>query len=278
MFPYNLSAPPGPVLFFLELEALVAWPRDPEAQKRFLCAISGEQAEFTGDRFRVATAEADEAAAGEAQQWHAAWEGMFQRSGGRRRLVHTPTLEAVQDEFLRASHKAYLAGRVLDVALQLASDPCTRAMASINMAKEIVHRDLPDLIPTVRPMPRSHKPVDDAWSSHRCVVPWASAILSTRTSIYNAGGQRGNELPADVTEQEVMQLARAAAAVEAHAAEFVPHGRKEPLLPRSELLPVRFGINRPCKDDVEFNPLPDRILASLKKRRKRQTFGGLAGG
>jgi hypothetical protein len=270
MHHYDLSTATDPVLFFLELEALVAWPRDTEAQQRFLCAASGYQAEFVGDRLRVATDEADEAAAKEAQQWLAGWEGMFQRSGGRRRLLHTPALEAVQGEFLRASHRAYLAGRVLIVALHLASDTRTRSMTSINLAKEIVHRDLPDRIPTVRPMPRSHRPVDDAWGSHRCVAPWISAILQTRTSIYSAGGERGNQLPADVTKDEVVQVARSAAALEELAAEFVPHSRQEPLLPRSELLPVRFGVNRPCKEDVSFPPLSDEILALVRTKRKRQ--------
>jgi hypothetical protein len=275
MHPYDLSTPSGPVLFFLQLEALVAWPRDTETQSQFLCAFSADQGEFASYRLRCA---ADEEAEEEAQHWLDAWENMFTRSGGRRRLTRTPPLEAFQEEFLRASHKAYLAGRVLGAALQLACDPRTKGMASINAAKEIVYLDLPDRLPTARPMPRSHKPVDDAWNSHKCVAPWVSAILSTRTSIYNAGGQRGNDLPAEVTRQEMVQVAQGAAAVEALAAEFVPLGRREPLLPRSELLPMGFGVSRPCKDDVLFHPLPDEILASIKKRRKRQTFGRLPGG
>jgi hypothetical protein len=270
MHPYDLSDAAAPVLFFLELEALVAWPRDPEAQKRFLCAFSADQAEFTGCRFRAATLAADAAAAEEAQQWLEAWEGMFQRSGGRFRLARTPTLEVMRDEFLHASHNAYLAGRVLTVALHLASDARTRKMASINLAKEIVYRDLPNRIATVRPMPRSPRPVDQAWGSHRCVAPWVSAILQTRTSIYSAGGERGNHLPADVTKEEVVQVARSAAALEALAADFVPFSRQEPLLPRSELLPVRFGVNRPCKEDVSFPPLSDEILGLVRTKRKQQ--------
>jgi hypothetical protein len=251
---------------------MAAWPRDTEAQERFLCVVSALQAEVRRDFLGAAE---DDAAADEGREWLEAWEGMFQRSGGRRTLLGAPPAVATLDEFSRASHKAWLAGRVLGAALQLANDPRTRAMASINLAKEIVYRDLPDKTPTVRPMPRSHKPVDDAWGSHRCVAPWVSAILFTRSSIYAGGGRRGNQLPADVTSDEVVRLARAAAAIEELAAEVIPRGRKEPLLPRSELLPVRFGISRPRKEDVGFLPLPDEVVASLRSRRKRQTFDGL---
>jgi hypothetical protein len=274
--PYILSTAPGPPLLFLELEAMIAWPRDKEAQQRFLCTISGARAEDTRALLEVVH---DEAAAESGRQWLEAWEGMFQRAGGRRTLLQAPSFEAACGAFLRASRDAWLAGHVLGIALQLANDPRTRALASINAAKEIVHRDLPARIPTVYPMPRSHRPVDDAWSSHRCVAPWASAISVIRASLYNEDpdGLRGNQILVDVTAGEVLRVGRTAAALEQLAAETFPRGRKEPLLPRSELLPLPLRINKFRKEDVLFHPLPDDVVASLRNRRKRRTFGGLQG-
>ena len=149
MFPYDMTTDSGPVLFFVELEALVGWPRDPDTRSQFLCALSATQAELQLERLDAAR---DEAEAASGQHWLDAWEGMYQRSGGRRTLVLSPPIDTVVEKFERDIESAAIAGRVLNTALQLAADPRTRDRASINLAKEIVHRDLPEKIPTERPL------------------------------------------------------------------------------------------------------------------------------
>ena len=80
MFPYDMATDSGPVLFFLELEALVGWPRDPDTRPQFLCAESAVQAERQLEQLEAAH---DEAEAASGQHWLDAWEGMYQQSGGR---------------------------------------------------------------------------------------------------------------------------------------------------------------------------------------------------
>jgi hypothetical protein len=274
MFPYDMTTDSGPVLFFVEVEALIGWPRDPDTRSRFLCVVAAAQAERQLARLEAAR---DEAEAASGQHWLGAWEGMYQRSGGRRTLVATPPLETMLESFHRVHHQALIAGRVLYTALQLAADPRTRDQASINLAKDMVHRDLPERIPTVRPLPRSHKPVDEAWRHYRCVAPLAAAVVVTRASIFARNEERGNQFPADVTAEEMLKLARAEAALKQLAAETVPRSRTAPILPPDDLLPLRFGVNGPDKDAVTFGPLSDDILSAVRKRQKRPKNSGLRG-
>jgi hypothetical protein len=258
---YDLSTATGPTLQFLELEAMVAWPRDDDARERFLCTVSGMHAEIAANALRDAT---DEATARSAEQWVGAWGDMFDRVGGRLTLLMAPSAAAIAEEFHRASHKAWLAGHVLGTALRLASDPRTEDRASINLAKRIVHSDLRGTFPSVGSLPGSHAPVAEAWSSHRCVAPWSLALMHTRASGQAAdGGRWRNRVPEFVTAEEVAGIERGAGALGELAATVVPHSRREPILPRSELLPAPFGASRP--GDVTFHPLSDEILDLITK-------------
>src|SRR3954468_4229965 len=89
IFPYDMATDYGPVLFFMEVEALIAWPRDPDTRSRFLCVIAAGQAELQLVRLEAAR---DEAEAVLGQHWLGAWEGVYQRSGGRRTLVAAPPI------------------------------------------------------------------------------------------------------------------------------------------------------------------------------------------
>jgi hypothetical protein len=77
------------------------------------------------------------------------------------------------------------------------------------------------------------------------------------------GGRRRNRVPEFVTAAEVAGIKRGAAALAELAATVIPHSRREPILPRSELLPAPFGASRP--GDVTFHPLSADILALITK-------------
>src|SRR3954453_11744480 len=47
MFPYDMTTDSDPVLFFVEVEALIGWPRDPDTRSRFLCVTAGAQAQLS---------------------------------------------------------------------------------------------------------------------------------------------------------------------------------------------------------------------------------------
>jgi hypothetical protein len=283
IFPYDMATDCGPVLFFMEIEALIAWPRDLDTRSRFLCVMAAGQAELQLARLEAARDEAD-AILG--QHWLDAWDGMYQRSGGRRTLVAAPPIATMVEKFAGARDQATLAGRVLCTALQLAADPRTRDQASINLAKEIVYKDLPDRLPTARRMNRSPRPVDEAWARYRCVSPLAAAVTFTRDRIFGGGEERGNQFPADVTAEEMIHLGIAEATLKQLGAGMVPRGRTEPILPPDDLLPLRLMINepdknaatfRPDKNAVTFRPLPDGILSAVRNRQKKKKIGGLRG-
>jgi hypothetical protein len=259
---YDLSTVTGPTLQFLELEAMVAWPRNDDARERFLCTVSGTQAELAAHNLKNAP---DEPTARLAEEWAAAWEGMFQRAGGRLTLLTMAQgATAIGEEFRRAYHKAWLAGHVLGMALRIAQDPRAKSRASINLAKKIVHSDLRRALPSVGSMPGSHAPVAEAWSSHRCVAPWSLAFQHNRVPRGGVGGvPRTTPVPKFVIRQEVAIIQRCAGALAELAATVIPHGRRKPILPRSELLPAPFGASRP--GDVTFHPLSAEILALITR-------------
>jgi hypothetical protein len=270
------AGPTAPVVAFLELEALVAWPRDAAARRRFLCAAAARLAQIDRDRMAAAPAGAE----GELALWVEAWEALYQRHGGRSTLLDAPPFAAVLDEFLRATHAAWIAGRVLGFAVRLSRDPRTRAKASVNLAKEITRRHLPGRVATARPLPRSPRPVDDAWKTHRCVAPYACVIagLPAKAARRAPDGAPAHPLPIDISAAELLSALQTMAAVQRLAAGITPVSRREPILPAGEVLPLPlpFAVEPAPEDEIEILPLPaDYLERPGKKSEKSVKMGGL---
>ena len=250
----------------MEYQSAVAWPRDVEARQRFLCVAAAMMAGVEDAKVAAAT---DDEAVREGERWREVWEDLYQECGGRRMLLMSPSADTVVEEFQRGMKRGLLAGRVLNFAILLAKH--APAEASINKAKEIVYHHIEPDLAALFGLPRSHRPVDEAWSSHRCVAHLGAAILNTRGLMALGELPGGQDKPSVLTlcpdPAELTSLLRTAATAQRLGAAIVPHSRDEPILPMQDLMHLPGTIEPYGEDEVEFPPLPARIVESLRKGR-----------
>ena len=144
MHPYDLSTVTGPTSRLLELEAMVAWPRDTEARE-LAKAVSAEQAEIVKANPEV---ENDETMA-----WLGGHSPEAQRacSANRRAAYAAATPPGLGARRVPPRDaQSLVTGHVPGIALRLASDLRTKDReVSINLAKRIVHSDLRGKLPSV---------------------------------------------------------------------------------------------------------------------------------
>ena len=248
-----------PVVEFLKLEAAVAWPHDEVKRAQFLCAVAARLADLEQGRVRAATSEDTRH---QLARRVAAWEELYQQQGGRRTLIDAPGLDTLLTAFERARHDAAIAGRVLGFTIRMAKDPRVGTRASIKKAKMVVHRHLPDHVRTVLPLSRSLRPVSDAWSSHQSVAPYACAIEGHRARDARKGpnGGRQDPIPTQISEDQFTDVMRTAERLRIMAAQIVPHGRTEPIIPPGNMLELVFKFEPLPEEEIELLPLPDEYL------------------
>lgn len=240
---------------------MVAWPEDETRQSHFLCAAGARLAHLEQEMLSVAAS--DEARAVHAEM-AAAWEELYQKQGSRQTLIEAQGLATLVRDFELARHDAALAGRVLGLALRLANDPRVGAAASLNKAMAIVFGHVAQRVPTVLPLPKSKRPVADAWRTHRCVAPYACAIEGHRSRDARRGpqGERQDPIPTRITETGLVDVLRLAERLKLMAAAFVPHSRSGPLIAREDMLDLVRQIEPLPEGEVELLPLPADYLAS----------------
>ena len=239
-------------------------------RNRFLCFAGAAMAD---QHLQLLRAARDEKAEQAHKLLSTAWEDLHRRTGDRATLYQGPSLEVVLNEFHHASHRAGLAGRTLGVAIRLSRDPAHTVPASLNAARKIVRGSMPGRITSPRPLPRSERSLEDAWSSHACVAAHACAILGTPAkSLRRApNGSPAYRLPAFIEASELVRMLEAAARIERLAAEIVPDGKIERAAHLADYLSrLPFAIE-PCREDeLELLALPGEYLQKAKEKQTKR--------
>jgi len=266
----NLDSPQERARYHLEMHAVMAWPKEPAKQRNFLCSLGAAMADFHADAMEGAK---DEAMARNDERWRDLWEQVYAEYGGRRCLLKAPSDYDIHDDYCRKVKDAYLAGHVLNFCIQLHRDEGLSDHASIRKAKEIVYKHVSPETAALWDLPRSHRPVDEAWASHRCVAHIASAIMNVPSRVIEvAVNRRANgrmQLTLSIERQELLTLVRGAATIQKLAARIIPHGQTAPVLPASEIIGSFRNVQPFADDEVAFHPLSESVATKLHKGARR---------
>lgn len=235
----NLSDEAVRARIMLELQGIIAYPHDAEAQRQFWCIIAATMAEGCVGQVR----DVSPAKAATASRFLKVWEGLYQECGGRRTLLDAPCLDEVLEGHHKRLLRALLAGWVL--AIILAKARAEPGQASVNKAKEAVRQELPEDVTEYLAIPRSHRPIDETWAHYRPVSHLAAGLLNVRPVMLNPRaiapngslvGMPGTPLALSVHagESDLRAVLRGAATALREAGSLIPHAQSVPVLPPGE--------------------------------------------
>jgi hypothetical protein len=256
----NINSEPERAAFLLGLQAIVAWPQDADARRAFVCS---QAAVFAEGEAHLLRQESDPESKTRAEAWLAAWEQVYEREGGRRTLIRSPSY----DEMIRAHTKqlarAYLAGMVLSFTVRLAEQHGDLpGGASIRKAKAAI-LGIDERHARAWELPRSQRPIDEAWASHQCVAHIAAAMSTIDAEALLAEEKPGHRPRAPHDVKSLTRLLRLARTYQERALRIAPHGRQgEPIVTLQGLIAVSDAF--PPLTDGEFAPLPDELLTALR--------------
>jgi len=270
----DLASPQERARYVLEMHAVMAWPKDQARRRSFLCFVGAFLADVHGKAMEAAEAAGDETLAREEERWRDSWEHVYSDNGGRRGLMQAPAGDQLLDEYDRRVKDAFLAGRVLNFAIKLYKSDGSSGNASLRKAKEIVYKHVPRDVAAMLNLPRSHRPVDEAWASHRCVAHLAAAFMNHRglalDAMVNGRGDGCTRFGLFLERQELIDLLRTAVTAQTIAADVIPDGQKAPILPASEIIGAFPGVTPFADDEVDFVPLAETVAFSLQKASRRR--------
>lgn len=266
----NPDSPQDRARYVLEMHAVMAWPKQPSKRSAFLCWAGAALAEMHAAAMEAAKVEVETR---EEERWQALWEQVYSDNGGRRGLMEAPAGDQILAEYEQKIRDALLAGRVLNFCIQLHKTNGLSGNASLRKAKELVYRHVPDDVAKMFNLPRSHRPVDEAWASHRSVAHLAAAFMSSRAlamdALANGRADGGIRFGVFLERHELITVLRLAVTAYHVASEIIPHGQSSPILSASEIVGTFPTITPFTDDEVEFVPLAESVASSLQKTGRR---------
>jgi hypothetical protein len=260
MLALNIGSEPERAAFLLGLQAIVAWPRDADARRAFVCQ---QAATFAEGEAWLLRKESDPEAKVRAETWLAAWEQVYEREGGRRTLILSPSYREMIQAHTQQMSRASWAGLVLSFTIRIAEQHGDLAGgASIRKGKEAILRIDASTAKALQ-LPRSKRPIEEAWASHQCVAHIAAAMNNVDAEAQLTAGQPSQRPLAAHAAKNLTRLLRLARTYQERALRIVPHGRQgEPIVTLQEVIAVSDTF--PPLADGEFAPLPAELVAALR--------------